>query len=71
MSLRPQPPSVTAAPTARFDPIAKASSLLAQLGHDKAVTNAMDEIQKAHANNDNYALSLWREVRQALKTELK
>jgi len=58
-------------PTARFDPIAKATSLLAQLGQDQAVANAMAEIQNAHANNDNYALSLWREVRQALKTELK
>jgi|GEM_PF-4721151 len=54
----------------RFDPIIKASAMLNELGKDAAVAMALENIQKAHDEGENYTLSLWREVRRELKTEV-
>ena len=43
-----------------------ANGLVVDLGIDGALETVREEIKAAHANGDNYQLSIWREVRQAL-----
>ena len=49
------------------DPNQIAHDLIAQHGADGALNSVRDEIASAHADGDNYRLSVWREVRRALR----
>ena len=51
------------------DPSQIASNLIAQYGIDGALTSVRQGIATAHAEGDNYGLSVWREVRRALRTK--
>lgn len=55
--------------TLKFDPIIKAAEMLDKLGKEAAVSKVFEHIEKAHDEHENYALSLWREVRRELDVE--
>ena len=49
------------------DPNQIANDLIEQHGVDGALNTVREGIATAHANGDNYRLSVWREVRRALR----
>jgi hypothetical protein len=49
------------------DPNQIANDLIEQHGADGALDTVREGIATAHANGDNYRLSVWREVRRALR----
>ncbi len=49
------------------DPSQIADYLIEQRGVDGALDAVRDGIAGVHASGDNYRLSVWREVRRALK----
>ena len=49
------------------NPIQIANNLIAQHGVDGALASVREGIATAHAEGDNYGLSVWREVRRALR----
>ena len=49
------------------DPSQIANNLIAQHGVDGALESVRERIATAHADGDNYGLSVWREVRRALR----
>ena len=49
------------------DPTQIAYNLIEQHGVDGALETVRDGIAAAHANGDNYSLSVWREVNQLLQ----
>ncbi len=49
------------------DPVPIAEHLVAEHGIDGAVERVRQGIAEAHANKDFYRLSVWREVRRALR----
>ena len=51
----------------RDDPNQIAEHIMEEHGADGALTAAREGIAAAHASGDNYALSVWREVRRALR----
>ena len=51
----------------RYDPIAIAEHLVQENGIDLALEQATEGITTAQERGDNYALSVWREVRLALR----
>jgi hypothetical protein len=51
------------------DPSQIASNLIAQHGVDGALASVRQGIATAHAEGDNYGLSIWREIRRALRTK--
>jgi len=53
----------------RDNPDQLASHLIEQHGVDGALKAAREGIAAAHASGDNYGLSVWREVRLALRDE--
>jgi hypothetical protein len=55
----------------RNDPEQIAEHLIEQHGVDGALTVAMEGIAAAHEGGDNYGLSVWREVRRALRDKRK
>ena len=54
-------------PCMRDDPKQIAEHLIEQHGLDGALKAAREGIAAAHASGDNYGLSVWREVRRALR----
>jgi len=54
-------------PAMRDNPDQLASHLIEQHGIEGALTAAIEGIAAAHASGDNYGLSVWREVRRALR----
>ena len=46
-----------------------AKSLLEEHGKDRALKVVSDGIVKAHKESDNYALSVWREVKAILQSK--
>ena len=46
-----------------------AKSLLEELGNDRALKVVNDGIVAAHKESDNYALSVWREVKAILQSK--
>ena len=48
------------------DPTEIAGHLIEQHGVDGAVEAVREGVTAAHANGDNYRLSVWREVKRAL-----
>ncbi len=50
----------------RDNPEQFAEPLIEQHGAEGALTTTREGIAAAHASKDNYRLSIWREVRQAL-----
>lgn len=50
-----------------FKPRDKAVALIEALGVDGAHAQVLEEVQSAHRQADNYALSLWREVRREIE----
>ena len=48
-----------------------AFDLIEQHGVDGALQTVRDSIAVAHANGDNYQLSIWREVRRVLRDKLR
>ena len=53
------------------DPSQMANNLIAQYGVDGALESVREGIATAHADEDNYRLSVWREVRRALQNRSK
>ncbi len=51
------------------DPSQIADDLVEQQGVDGALDTVRDGIAAVHAIGDNYRLSVWREVRRALKAK--
>jgi len=51
------------------DPSQIANNLIAQHGVDGALESVREGIATAHADGDNYGLSVWREVRRALRNK--
>jgi hypothetical protein len=51
------------------DPSQIANNLIAQHGVDGALESVREGIATAHADGDNYGLSVWREVRRALRSK--
>jgi hypothetical protein len=49
------------------DPSQIANHLIEQHGVDGALQSVIDGIATAHADGDNYRLSVWREVRRVLR----
>ena len=49
------------------DPNQIAKDLIVQHGADGAIDQVRVGISEAHANGDNYRLSVWREVRRILR----
>ncbi len=49
------------------DPILIADHLIEQHGVDGALETVTEGIDAAHANGDNYSLSVWREVRRTIQ----
>jgi len=49
------------------DPSQIASNLIAQHGVDGALKSVREGIATAHADGDNYRLSVWREVGRVLR----
>ena len=49
------------------DPSHIANNLIAQHGVDGALASVREGIAMAHADGDNYRLSVWREVRRVLR----
>jgi hypothetical protein len=45
-----------------------AEQLIAERGADGALAAVRAAIAQAHADGDNYGLSIWREVRQAVRS---
>jgi hypothetical protein len=43
--------------------------LVQEFGHDGAVQAAIEGVNDAHRDDDNYALSVWREVRTLLREQ--
>ncbi len=56
-------------PNMKDNPDQLASHLIEQHGVDGALEAAREGIAAAHASGDNYSLSVWREVRRALREE--
>ncbi len=54
-------------PNMNDDPNQIANDLIEQHGVDGALNTVREGIETAHANGDNYRLSVWREVRRALR----
>ena len=54
-------------PDMKDDPNQIANDLIEQHGADGALNTVREGIATAHANGDNYRLSVWREVRRALR----
>ena len=50
-------------------PSQTARSLLKEHGKDRALKVVSDGIEDAHKKSDNYALSVWREVKTILKSK--
>ena len=50
-------------------PSQTATSLLVEHGKDRALKVVSDGIEDAHKKSDNYALSVWREVKAILKSK--
>ena len=48
-----------------------AIGLIEQHGVDGALNMVSEGIATAHANGDNYRLSVWREVRRVLRDKLR
>ena len=46
-----------------------AKSLLEEHGKDRALKVVSDGIEDAHKKSDNYALSVWREVKAILRSK--
>ena len=53
------------------DPSQIANNLIAQYGVDGALESVREGIATAHADEDNYRLSVWREVSWALQNRSK
>lgn len=51
----------------RDDPSQIANHLIEQHGVDGALESVREGIATAHADGDNYRLSVWREVRRVLR----
>ncbi len=51
------------------DPSQIANNLIAQHGVDGALESVREGIATAHADGDNYGLSVWAEVRRALRNK--
>ncbi len=51
------------------DPNQFADDLIEQHGVDGALETVREGIATAHAEGDNYRLSVWREVRRALRNK--
>jgi hypothetical protein len=49
------------------DPNQIANHLIAQHGAEGALRSVQEGITMAHADGDNYRLSVWREVKRALQ----
>ena len=49
------------------DPLQITSDLIAQHGVDGALASVRKGIATAHADGDNYGLSVWREVSRVLR----
>ncbi len=47
-----------------------ANDLISEHGIDDALKMARDGIAAAHADGDNYVLSIWREVRREVQDQL-
>ena len=66
-----QPDASHAVPKSRSemndDPNQIADNLIEQHGADGALNTVREGITTAHANGDNYRLSVWREVRRILR----
>lgn len=43
--------------------------LIQEFGHDGAVQAALEGVDNAHRDGDNYALSVWREVKTLLREQ--
>lgn len=54
-------------PEMNDDPNQIANDLIEQHGADGALDTVQEGIATAHANGDNYRLSVWREVRRVLR----
>lgn len=54
-------------PTPKDNPSEIAEHLARANGLEGAIQVVRDGIDKAHKDNDNYRLSVWREVRRKLK----
>ena len=51
----------------RRDPSEIATSLVHEHGKGAAMQLALEETIKAQGNNDNYSLSIWRDVKRILR----
>ncbi len=51
------------------DPGQIASNLIAQHGVDGALISVREGIATAHADGDNYGLSVWREVKRIIRNK--
>ncbi len=56
-------------PDMKDDPNQIADDLIEQHGVDGALDTVREGIATAHAEGDNYRLSVWREVRRALRNK--
>ena len=54
-----------------LNPSEMASSLIHQHGKQLAMKLAMEETIKAQGKNDNYSLSIWRDVKRILRERRK
>ena len=55
----------------RRDPSDIATSLIHEHGKEAAMRLALEETIKAQSNNDNYSLSIWRDVKRILREKIK
>ena len=53
--------------TMQRDPSEIATSLIHEHGKGAALRLALEEIIKAQSDNDNYSLSIWRDVKRILR----
>jgi hypothetical protein len=53
------------------DPKHIANDLIREHGLNDALTRAMAETTTAHEEGDNYALSVWREVKRILRERME
>jgi hypothetical protein len=54
-------------PTSSKNPEDIAQHLIQEFGEDGAAQASIEGVEDAHKNGDNYALSIWREVRGLLR----